>query len=220
MAAKKANTDKKSKELPQTETCKDTYLTLASPAQGLYKEKGSKFLAFAYPVETEGQVKSHTEALRKEYFDARHHCYAYVLGAKQEIFRANDDGEPSGTAGRPIHGQILSAGLTNALVVVVRYFGGIKLGTSGLINAYKTAAADALQQAEKVERIVMRQFVARFPYEQMNLAMRLVKELQLQVLRQEADMECRLWLAVRLSEVARCQTRFKEERIFLEETES
>lgn len=220
MAAKKANTGKKGQEPAETEICRDTYLTLTSPAQGLYKEKGSKFLAFAYPVENEDQIKNHLEALRKEYFDARHHCYAYILGARQESYRANDDGEPSGTAGRPIHGQILSAGLTNVLVVVVRYFGGIKLGTSGLINAYKTATADALQQAEKTEKIVTKLFLARFPYEQMNLAMRLVKELQLQVLRQEADMECRLWLSVRLSDAARCQKRFEEERIPLENVNS
>lgn len=220
MAAKKANTGKKGQGPTETEVCRDTYLTLASPAQGLYKEKGSKFLAFAYPVENEDQIKNHLEALHKEYFDARHHCYAYILGARQESYRANDDGEPSGTAGRPIHGQILSAGLTNVLVVVVRYFGGIKLGTSGLINAYKTATADALQQAEKTEKIVTKLFLARFPYEQMNLTMRLVKELQLQVLRQEADMECRLWLSVRLSDAARCQKRFEEERISLENVNS
>lgn len=217
MAAKKTNTDKKDMAPTGTEACRDTYWTLASPAQGLYKEKGSKFLSFAYPVADEEQARSRMEALRKEYFDARHHCYAYVLGARQETYRANDDGEPSGTAGRPIHGQILSAGLTNVLVAVVRYFGGIKLGTSGLINAYKTAAADALRQAEKEEKIVTRQFVAHFPYGQMNTAMRLAKEMQLQILKQEADTECHLLIAVRLSEAARCQKRFEEERIPLEE---
>ena len=189
-----------------TEACRDTYWTLASPAQGLYKEKGSKFLSFAYPVADEEQARSRMEALRKEYFDARHHCYAYVLGARQETYRANDDGEPSGTAGRPIHGQILSAGLTNVLVAVVRYFGGIKLG-----------AADALRQAEKEEKMVTRRFVAHFPYGQMNTAMRLAKEMQLQILKQEADTECHLLIAVRLSEAARCQKRFEEERIPLEE---
>lgn len=191
----------------------DTYLTLASPAQGLYKEKGSKFLAFAYPVETEQEIKEIIEKLRKEYYDARHHCYAYVLGARQEIYRANDDGEPSSTAGKPIHGQILSYGLTNVLVVVVRYFGGTKLGTSGLINAYKTATNDALGQARTIEKIVMRQYELSFPYEQMNQVMRIIKDLHLQVLGQEADNECRMRVAVRLSDCARCEEKWVDARI-------
>ena len=175
---------KKENPSVEKEVASDTYLTLAKPSQGLYKEKGSKFLAFAYPVQTEAQIKEHVEALRKEYYDARHHCYAYVLGAGQEVYRANDDGEPSGTAGRPIHGQILSQKLTDILVVVVRYFGGIKLGVSGLINAYKTAAADALNQAQIVEKIVTKRHKVRFSYEEMNKVMRIVKDLQLQVLGQ------------------------------------
>lgn len=194
----------------------DTYKTIAAPSEGLYKEKGSKFLAFAYPVQTESKIKEHLEALRKQYYDARHHCYAYVLGPRQDIYRANDDGEPSATAGRPIHGQILSQGLTDVLVVVVRYFGGTKLGTSGLINAYKTATLDALQQAEVVEKIVMQRYRVRFPYEQMNQVMRIVKDLQLQVVDQQADMECELTLAVRLSESQRCYDKFVEERFAIE----
>ena len=121
----------------------DTYKTIDSPAEGIYKEKGSKFLAKAYPVRTEEQVKAIVEQLKEEYYDARHHCYAYILGPKGDKWRANDDGEPSGTAGKPIHGQLLSFNLTNVLVVVIRYFGGTKLGESGLINAYKTATHDA-----------------------------------------------------------------------------
>lgn len=197
----------------------DTYRTLAVPSRGLYKEKGSKFLAFAYPVENEDQVRACIEVLHKEYFDARHHCYAYVLGLRQEIYRTNDDGEPSATAGRPIHGQILSRGLTNVLVVVVRYFGGTKLGTSGLIHAYKTAALDALQQAEVVEKIVMKRYLVKFPYERMNQAMRIVKDLQLQILSQDAGLECTLHIAVRLSGSDRCYGKFVEERFEIRESD-
>lgn len=195
------------------ETPDDVYLTLAAPAQGLYKEKGSKFMAFAYPVENEAEIKEHLESLRKEYYDARHHCYAYVLGNKQEIYRLNDDGEPSSTAGKPIYGQILSAGLTNILVVVVRYFGGIKLGTSGLIAAYKTATADALARASIQQKVVMRKYELHFPYEQMNQVMRIVKDLHLQVKGQEADSECRMHVCVRLSACDRCEQKFTEARI-------
>ncbi|MCM1532404.1 MAG: YigZ family protein [Bacteroides sp.] len=208
-----ARSDKQNPPQAPVSVPDDTYLTLAAPAQGLYKEKGSKFLAFAYPVETEQEIKDLIEKLRKEYYDARHHCYAYVLGSRQEVYRANDDGEPSSTAGKPIHGQILSFGLTNVLVVVVRYFGGTKLGTSGLINAYKTATNDALAQAETVEKVVMRAYGLRFPYEQMNQVMRIVKDLRLQVLGQEADSECRMRVSVRLSECVRFEEKFTDARI-------
>lgn len=208
-----AKTDKQASPEPQVAAPGDTYLTLSAPAQGLYKEKGSKFLSFAYPVETEQEIKEIIEKLRKEYYDARHHCYAYVLGYRQEVYRANDDGEPSSTAGKPIHGQILSYGLTNVLVVVVRYFGGTKLGTSGLINAYKTATDDALAQAKTVEKTVMRQYELRFSYGQMNQVMRIVKELRLQVLGQEADNECRMRVAVRLSDCSRCEEKWVDARI-------
>ncbi len=208
-----AKTQESPKNLSENE---DTFRTLSVPSEGLYKEKGSKFLAFAYPVENEIDIKKHLENLRKIYYDARHHCYAYVLGAKQEIYRANDDGEPSSTAGKPIHGQILSFGLTNVLIVVVRYFGGTKLGTSGLITAYKTASADALGKASVVEKTVMRHYLLSFPYERMNRVMRIVKELHLQVIGQEADTECRMKIAVRLSESKRCMEKFQEERISLD----
>lgn len=207
---------RKNVEEEVTASLSDTYKTIAAPSEGLYKEKGSKFLAFAYPVQTELKIKEHLEALRKQYYDARHHCYAYVLGPRQEVYRANDDGEPSATAGRPIHGQILSQGLTDVLVVVVRYFGGTKLGTSGLINAYKTATLDALQQAEVIEKIVMQRYRIRFPYEQMNQVMRIVKDLQLQVVEQQFDLQCVLVLAVRLSESQRCYDKFVEERFEIE----
>src|SRR5574344_541600 len=131
---------------------KDTFLSIASPSEGLFRDNGSRFLAFAYPVETEEQIKNIVQGLKKEYHDARHHCYAYRLGYKADIFRANDDGEPSGSAGRQILGRIDSLGLSDVLVVVVRYFGGIKLGIPGLIRAYKTSTEDALSAATIVEK--------------------------------------------------------------------
>ena len=177
----------------------DTYRTLAAPAEGLYKEKGSKFLAFAYPVHTLDEVKARLDTLRKEYFDARHHCYAYILGPRKDAWRANDDGEPSGTGGRPIHGQLLSADLTDTLVVVVRYFGGILLGASGLANAYKTAARDAIDHAQIVERTIDVRYRLGFAYEAMNDVMRLLKDYDLKPQQQQFDLDCSLEVKVRQS---------------------
>ena len=177
----------------------DTYKTLAAPAEGLYKEKGSKFLAFAYPVRTLDEVKAHLEQLRKDYFDARHHCYAYILGPRKDAFRANDDGEPSGTGGRPIHGQLLSADLTDTLVVVVRYFGGILLGASGLANAYKTAARDAIDHATIVEKTIDMRYRLQFEYVTMNDVMRILKDFDLKPENQQFDMDCALEVSVRQS---------------------
>lgn len=177
----------------------DTYRTLAGPSEGLYKEKGSKFLAFAYPVSTLDQVKVHLDQLRKDYFDARHHCYAYILGPRKDAFRANDDGEPSGTGGRPIHGQLLSADLTDTLIVVVRYFGGVLLGASGLANAYKTAARDAIDHATIIEKTIDAHYRLRFKYEAMNDVMRLLKDFDLKPLNQQFDLECSLEVLVRQS---------------------
>lgn len=177
----------------------DTYRTLAAPAEGLYKEKGSKFLAFAYPVRTTDEVKAHLDDLRKQYFDARHHCYAYILGANKDAWRANDDGEPSGTGGRPIHGQLLSADLTDTLIVVVRYFGGILLGASGLANAYKTAARDAIDHATIVERTIDVRYRLHFEYALMNDVMRIIKDFDLKPENQQFDLDCTLELAVRQS---------------------
>lgn len=154
----------------------DTYHTIATPSEGLYKEKGSKFLAFAYPVKNVEEVKQHLEQLRKDYYDARHHCYAYILGATKEAYRANDDGEPSGTGGRPIHGQLLSADLTDTLIVVVRYFGGILLGASGLANAYKAAARDAIENATIIEKNITTSYTLCFEYGLMNEVMRMIKK--------------------------------------------
>ncbi len=177
----------------------DTYRTLAAPAEGLYKEKGSKFLAFAYPVHTLDEVKARLDTLRKEYFDARHHCYAYILGPRKDAWRANDDGEPSGTGGRPIHGQLLSADLTDTLVVVVRYFGGILLGASGLANAYKTAARDAIDHAQIVECTIDVRYRLGFAYEAMNDVMRLLKDYDLKPQQQQFDLDCSLEVKVRQS---------------------
>ena len=177
----------------------DTYRTLAGPSEGLYKEKGSKFLAFAYPVSTLDHVKAHLDQLRKDHFDARHHCYAYILGPRKDAFRANDDGEPSGTGGRPIHGQLLSADLTDTLIVVVRYFGGVLLGASGLANAYKTAARDAIDHATIIEKTIDARYRLRFKYEAMNDVMRLLKDFNLKPMRQQFDLECSLEVPVRQS---------------------
>ena len=178
----------------------DTYHTIAGPAEGLYKEKGSKFLAFAFPVRTAEEVKGHLERLRKEYFDARHHCYAYILGPTKDAYRANDDGEPSGTGGRPIYGQLLSADLTDTLVVVVRYFGGVLLGASGLANAYKTAARDAISHAEIVEKTIDVRYRLHFEYAAMNDVMRIVKDFGLVPTNQDFNLDCRLDLSVRQSQ--------------------
>ncbi|MDX5348774.1 MAG: YigZ family protein [Hymenobacteraceae bacterium] len=175
----------------------DLFYTIAGPAEGLYKEKGSKFLAFAYPVRSEDEIKEQIAALKKEYYDARHHCYAYLLGADKAAYRANDDGEPNHSAGDPILGQIRSAGLTNVLVVVVRYFGGTKLGVGGLITAYKTAAADALAHAEVVQQYETDILKINFAYEQMNEVMSLIKEYDLNMLHQDFGLDCTIQLEAR-----------------------
>ena len=154
----------------------DTYKTIIAPTEGIYKEKGSKFLSFAIPVSSVDEVKEIVKNYRKEYYDSRHVCYAYMLGADRKEFRANDDGEPSGTAGRPILGQINSRELTNILVIVVRYFGGILLGTGGLVVAYKEATTDALNQAEVIEKTVDETIAILFDYVLMNEVMRIIKD--------------------------------------------
>lgn len=177
----------------------DTYRTIASPAEGIYKEKGSKFLAFAFPVQNQAEVKEHLESIRKEYFDARHHCYAYILGPYKDAFRVNDDGEPSGTGGKPIHGQLLSFDLTNTLIIVVRYFGGIKLGVSGLINAYRTAARDALDHAVIEERTIDHHYRVCYEYPMMNQVMRLLKEYDTLPRNLQFSMDCSLEFSIRQS---------------------
>lgn len=184
---------------------KDTYKTIEAASEGLYKEKGSKFLAFAHPVNTVEEVKTHLESYRKTYYDARHVCYAYSIGPEGEEFRANDDGEPSGTAGRPILGQIQSFGLTNVLVVVIRYFGGILLGTGGLVVAYKSAAADALQAAIVLEKTVDADFKIRFEFPFMNDVMRIVKQLDVQIVEQGYEMDCIMQLRIRKNDAPRLE---------------
>ena len=185
----------------------DTYLTLAAPATGTYTDRRSKFIALAYPVRTLQEVKARLDACQKQYYDARHICYAYMLGPERKDFRANDNGEPSGTAGRPILGQINSMGLTNVLIVVVRYFGGIKLGTGGLVVAYRAAAAAALAEGEVVERTVDEVFSIRFPYPQMNEVMRIVREEGPDILSQGYDNACLMTLRIRRSGLTRLQAR-------------
>jgi uncharacterized YigZ family protein len=177
----------------------DTYRTIVSPAKGLYKEKGSRFLSLAIPFSDQEEIKPIVEKLRKEYHEARHHCYAYMLGFDRLIWRVNDDGEPSGTAGRPILGQINSAGLTNIAIVVSRYFGGTLLGVSGLINAYRTAAASAIENAEVTERTVQDYYKITFPYISMNDVMRILKEENLGQSDQLFNLECSLTLNFRIS---------------------
>lgn len=179
----------------------DTYKTISTPTDGIYKEKGSKFLAFAIPVNTVDEVKEIVKNYRKEYYDARHVCYAYMLGAERKNFRANDDGEPSGTAGKPILGQINSFELTNVLVIVVRYFGGILLGTGGLVVAYKEATVDALKKAEIIEKTVDTIISINFDYVLMNEVMRVIKDTNVQILSQGYENNCNLKLSVRLKEV-------------------
>lgn len=177
----------------------DEYRSIAAPSEGLFKDNGSRFLALAYPVETEEQVKEIVAALKKQYHDARHHCFAYRLGYKADLWRALDDGEPSGSAGRPILGQIDSLGLSDVLVVVVRWFGGIKLGIPGLIRAYKSSTADALSQASVITKLAGKDFRVRFGYLAMNDVMKVLKDLDLQPRAQDFGEDCTLEVRVRLS---------------------
>lgn len=181
----------------------DAYRTLSAPGAGEFKDRGSKFLAFAYPVRTEEEALERVEALRKEHFKARHHCFAWRLGLDGQRFRANDDGEPSGTAGRPILGQIDAAGLTDVAVVVVRYFGGTLLGTSGLIQAYRESAADALRQAPAVEKIVQDHFVFAVDYALLPDLMNALKKFDIDIFQQDfGDTGARLGTGIRKSEAA------------------
>jgi uncharacterized YigZ family protein len=186
----------------------DTYLTISSVSEALYKDKGSKFYAFAYPVQSVEQIKEILAEKRKEYYDARHVCYAYMLGYERNVFRANDDGEPSGTAGRPILGQINSSNLTDILIIVVRYFGGTLLGTSGLIQAYKTSAAEAIAAATIEERIVEKTFVSKFGYQDLNAVMRIMKDFDLAIVNQIQERDCTLYFRIRLGDIDRVRDRF------------
>ncbi len=175
----------------------DTYKTIKNQAEGLYKEKGSKFISHAYNCKNEEEIKEHLSNLRNTYHDARHHCFAWMLGANKDAYRINDDGEPSGTAGRPILGQIRSNDLTDILIVVVRYFGGTKLGVSGLINAYKNAAADALNNAEIIEMTLVEIYGLSFKYAAMNDIMTIMKEPEINIINTNFELECNLVFSVR-----------------------
>ena len=188
----------------------DTFTTIAGETGAVFTEKRSKFIAAALPVRTVEEVKAHLETFQKKYYDARHVCYAYMLGAERKDFRANDNGEPSGTAGKPILGQINSRGLTDVLVVVVRYFGGIKLGTGGLIVAYRTAAAMALDEAETVEKTVDETVTVAFEYPFMNDVMRIVKEESPEIVEQSYDTDCLMTLRIRRSAMPRLKTRLSK----------
>lgn len=184
----------------------DSYKTIAKPSEGSYSEKRSKFLAYAFPVQNEQEVKARLAEIQKKHWDARHHCYAYILGPHKDAYRLNDNGEPSGTAGRPIYGQLLSKDLTNTLVIVVRYFGGIKLGVSGLQNAYKVAAREALDAAVIEERTIQEQYRVVFEYAKMNDIMQILKDPEIQVLNRQSDMRCTYTISVRQRDADRITT--------------
>ena len=198
---------------------KDSYVTVDIPLEEpvLFKDKGSKFYGYVYHIENEDEVKALVQALKAEHYSARHHCYAWKMGYDSVSYRANDDGEPSGTAGMPVlevikreDNQILSSGITNVLVVVVRYFGGILLGTSGLINAYKNTAMMALDEVSKKECVVEKDFIAEFDYPQMSAVMRVMKDNELRIRQQDFTGRCRLHFSVRLSMVSRIEKAFDE----------
>ena len=192
----------------------DSYLTVENKVETLYKEKGSKFFSFVFPVKDLSEVKSILGELKKKYYDATHHCYAYILGFEKEVFRMNDDGEPSSTAGKPIYGQLQSKNLTNVLLVVIRYFGGTKLGVSGLIKAYKTAAAECLSAAMIVEKKVRLSYKVMFPYEKMNAVMSLLKEIKTEQTKHIFETECSMEVLVESSQ----QNKFEDAISKIEKT--
>ncbi|MEM1137466.1 MAG: YigZ family protein [Bacteroidota bacterium] len=197
----------------------DAYLTLADLSKGLFKEKGSKFLSFAFPVTQEQEVKEHLQALKKIYYDARHCCYAYILD--KNIYRVSDDGEPMNSAGNPILGQIRSKNLSNVLIVVVRYFGGTKLGVSGLVNAYKTAASSALENGKIITAFKMQRGQLQFQYPKMNEAMKLIKEFELKILTQKFELNCLIQFEGREKKFIELEERIKlMSGIFLKRAES
>jgi uncharacterized YigZ family protein len=190
----------------------DFYKTITKGADGLYKEKGSKFIAKAFHVETEEQIKLAMESVKKEYHDARHHCYAYRINPENEQFRSSDDGEPSGTAGKPILNQMLSFELFNVLVVVVRYFGGTKLGVSGLINAYKSAASEAIQDSEIKTRYLYRDLSLHFEYPLMNNVMRVIKEEKLLVIDRKQELSCIFKIKIKKNDLEKVRNRLSKIR--------
>ena len=188
----------------------DTYLTIEKPTEAIFKDKGSKFLAFAYPVENDRQIKEILTQLKKEHHTANHHCYAYRLGADKLNFRANDDGEPNNTAGKPILGQLQSNDLTNMLIVVVRYFGGTLLGVSGLINAYRNSAADVIKECVIVEKQILFSYTAHFAFEQLNEVMKLINQLDCKITSQQFDTNCEISFLIRKVNAEQCEEKLKK----------
>ena len=187
----------------------DTYYMISTCGEGLYKEKGSKFIAETFVVMSEDEAKAAVASVKKKNFDARHHCYAYMIGPDKKTFRSSDDGEPSGTAGKPILNQILSKDVTNLCIVVTRYFGGIKLGTSGLINAYKTAAREALDNSTIVEKTINEIYSLEFEYPLMNEVMRLLKEENLEQQNPRFELNCYLEFSTRKNDAPRIEEKFR-----------
>lgn len=188
----------------------DTFKTIKETSKGLFTEKKSKFISYAIPIESVDEVKGELDKYKKEYFDSRHICWAYMLGVEHLNFRTNDDGEPSGTAGKPILGQINSNGLTNILVLVIRYFGGIKLGTSGLMTAYRESAAEAILNAEIIEKTVDQDLAFFFEYPFMNDVMKIVKDLEVSIIDQKYDMDCSMTLRIRKALYEQLKTRLEK----------
>jgi uncharacterized YigZ family protein len=185
----------------------DVYKTIKSVSYGLFKKKGSKFVSIAFPIKNESEIKQFIDKTKKDHHDARHHCYAYVTGPNGSVWRANDDGEPSGTAGKPIMGQIRSFGITNVLIIVPRYFGGTLLGTSGLINAYKSAAKSALLNAEIIDHIIQQKCDLIFPYQAMNDVMKIIKEEAIVQTDHSFNLDCRVSIHFRLSETEKIKAK-------------
>ncbi len=179
----------------------DSYTSIAEPSKGLYKELGSKFISLAYPVESQNEVKDILVNIKKEYYDARHHCYAYRIGVTGEQWRYNDDGEPSSSAGKPIYGQLLSNEITDVLVVVVRYFGGTKLGIPGLIRSYKLAALDAINNAEKIEKIATKEYIIESSYQDLEIVMKIIKKMDIQIIKQDYGIDCKTTIKIRLNKI-------------------
>lgn len=190
----------------------DTYKTITKLTKGSFKDRGSKFFAFAYPVENEEEVNTLRAEVRKKYHDARHHVYAFQIGIDEPIFRASDDGEPSNSSGPPVLGQIRSYGLTNILIIVIRYFGGTKLGIPGLINAYKSAAADALNNAKIIEKNIEINLKIMFQYAEMNEVMRITKNDSVRIINQKLEMDCTMNLGIKKSLFAQIYESFKSNR--------
>ena len=188
----------------------DTYLTIEKKTDVIFKDKGSKFLAFAFPVENDVQIKEVLLQLKKEHPTANHHCYAYRLGADKLNYRANDDGEPNNTAGKPILGQIQSNDLTNILIVVVRYFGGTLLGVSGLINAYKTSAAEVIKECKIVEKFISFNYRINFPFEHLNDVMKLLKQTDCKISAQQFDNDCEISFSIRKANAEACEEKLKK----------